>query len=367
VRSLVEIRRRLHAHPELGWAEHETTALVVEELRALGLAPVVLPRGTGVVCDIGPAPTVLLRADLDALPLADAKDVAYRSTVEGACHACGHDVHTTALIGAARLLCADGGAARLLFQPAEEVMPGGALASLSAGVLDGITTAYALHCDPSLDVGHVGVRPGPITAAADLLEVVLSGPGGHTSRPHNTVDLVGALAHVVTSLPAVLSRSVDPRASLSVVFGLISAGVVANAIPARGVARATVRVLDRDVWHTASEVVTRAVHALASAYGAQAEVVYTQGVPPVVNDAAATGVLTRAAESAGGTGTVVPTAQSLGGEDFGWLLEQVPGAMGRLGVHTPGGPYHDLHQPAFDVDERCLDLGAAVLAGATRR
>lgn len=367
MRSLVEIRRQLHAHPELGWGEHESTALVAAELTALGLAPRVLDAGTGLVCDIGPAPTVLLRADLDALPLADAKDVPYRSTVDGVCHACGHDVHTTALIGAARLLHAGGGSARLLFQPAEEVMPGGALAALSAGVLDGIATAYALHCDPSLDVGHVGVRPGPVTAAADMIEVVLSGPGGHTSRPQATVDLVGALAHVVAELPAVLSRAVDPRASLSVVFGSIAAGVAANAIPARGSARGTVRVLDRDVWHRAPDVVTRAVETLAAAYGATAEIAYTQGVPPVVNDVAATAVLTRAAEAAGGVGTVVPTAQSLGGEDFGWLLERVPGAMGRLGVHTPGGPYHDLHQPAFDVDERCLDLGAAVLAAAAHR
>ncbi|HEX7354334.1 MAG TPA: amidohydrolase [Mycobacteriales bacterium] len=364
MRSLVEIRRTLHAHPELGWAEKRTTALVVEELTALGLAPRVLDVGTGVVCDVGPAPAVLLRADLDALPLADAKDVPYRSTVEGVCHACGHDVHTTALIGAARLLRAGGGSARLLFQPAEEVMPGGALAALSAGVLDGIAAAYALHCDPALDVGHVGLRTGPMTAAADLLEVRLTGPGGHTSRPQRTVDLVGALAHVVAELPAVLSRAVDPRASLSVVFGSIAAGVAANAIPAHGSARGTVRVFDRDVWHAAREVVTGAVRALAAAYGADAEIAYTPGVPPVVNDAAATAVLTRAAESAGGPGTVVSTAQSLGGEDFGWLLEQVPGAMGRLGVHVPGEPYHDLHQPSFDVDERCLDLGAATLAAA---
>ncbi len=367
-RSLVEIRRQLHAHPELGWAEVATTALVVDELVALGLAPRVLDRGTGVVCDLGPAPSVLLRADLDALPLPDLTGASYASTVPDVCHACGHDAHTTALLGAARLLVASGTrGVRLLFQPAEEVMPGGAVECVEAGVLEGIRAAFALHCDPALDVGHVGTRGGPITAAADLVEITLTGPGGHTSRPHNTVDLVGALAHVVSELPAVLSRAVDPRASLSVVFGAIAAGSAANAIPLSGTARATLRCLDIEVWAAAPSVVERAVVALAAAYGATAEVTYTRGVPPVVNDVGLAAVVAAAADHVHGPGTAVPTSQSLGGEDFGWLLERVPGAMFRLGVHTPGGPHHDLHQSTFDLDERALDLGAAVLAETARR
>ncbi len=368
MRSLVEIRRELHAFPELGWGEQRTTELVVAELRALGLAPRVLGAGTGAVCDLGAPPYVLLRADLDALPLPDLSGAAYASTVENVCHACGHDAHTAVLIGAARLLVSDPASAgvRLLFQPAEEVMPGGALACLEAGALDEVVSAFALHCDPALDVGHVGVRPGPITAAADQLDVTLTGPGGHTSRPHNTVDLVGALAHVVAELPAVLSRRVDPRASLSVVFGSISAGVAVNAIPRTGLARATVRCLDPEAWGAAEKVVTSAVEALALAYGAHAEVGYVQGVPPVVNDPASAAVVARAADTVDGSGTAVDTAQSLGGEDFGWLLARVPGAMARLGVHTPGGPRHDLHQPTFDLDERALDLGAAVLAETAR-
>jgi amidohydrolase len=367
-RSLVAIRRALHAHPELGWAEHATTALVAAELSTLGLTPRPLTAGTGLVCDLGPAPTVLLRADLDALPLPDLTGASYASQVPDVCHACGHDAHTAVLIGAARALvdAPSPHGVRLLFQPAEEVMPGGAHAAVADGVLEGITRAFALHCDPSLDVGHVGVRSGPITAAADQVEVLLTGPGGHTSRPHNTVDLVGALAHVVSGLPAVLSRAIDPRASLSVVFGSIHAGVAANAIPRSGRAVATVRCLDRGVWAVAEKAVTEAVVALASAYGAQAEVVYLRGVPPVVNDPLATDILARAADAVGGPGTAVPTAQSLGGEDFGWLLEHVPGAMARLGVHTPGGTWHDLHQPTFDLDEAALELGAAVLAAAAR-
>lgn len=371
--SLVGVRRALHARPELGWAEHETTALVRAELTALGLAPQVLGAGTGVVCDLGSPPYVLLRADLDALPLPDLSGAPYASTVPEVCHACGHDAHTAMLLGAARLLVAgdepgraDSRGVRLLFQPAEEVMPGGAAAAIDEGVLDGVVRAYALHCDPSLDVGQVGVLAGPITAAADQLTVTLTGAGGHTSRPHNTVDLVGALAHVVSELPGVLSRAVDPRASLSVVFGSLHAGVASNAIPRTGTARATVRCLDRDVWASAEKVVTVAVEALTAAYGGHPEIGYVRGVPPVVNDVAAADVLARAADAVGGAGTAVPTAQSLGGEDFGWILEQVAGAMARIGVHTPGGVRHDLHQPTFDLDERALDLGAALLAAAAR-
>jgi amidohydrolase len=368
MRSLVEIRRALHARPELGWAEHESTALVGAELRALGLTPRLLAAGTGAVCDLGAPPFVLLRADLDALPLPDLTGTPWASTVPEVCHACGHDAHTTALVGAARLLVATPAphGVRLLFQPAEEVMPGGAHTALGEGVLDDVARAFALHCDPSLDVGHVGVRSGPITAAADQVDVTLTGPGGHTSRPHNTVDLVAALAHVVSELPAVLSRAVDPRASLSVVFGAIHAGSAVNAIPRTGTARATVRCLDAEVWASAEKVVTRAVEALAAAYGADVEVVYTRGVPPVVNDATCAAVLGAAADLACGPGTAVDTPQSLGGEDFGWLTAAVPGAMARLGVHTPGGAYHDLHQPTFDLDERALDVGAAVLAAAAR-
>lgn len=367
-RTLVEIRRRLHAHPELGWQERQTTALVVEELTSLGLTPRVLDCGTGVVCDIGDAPAVLLRADLDALPLPDLTGASYASTVDGVCHACGHDAHTAMLVGAARtLVAADVPGVRLLFQPAEEVMPGGALASAREGVLDGIRAAFAGHCDPSLDVGSVGVRGGPITAAADHVEIVLTGPGGHTSRPHNTVDLVGALAHVVSSLPAVLSRSVDPRASLSVVFGAISAGVAANAIPRSGSVLGTVRCMDLGVWERVPRIIERDVAALAAAYGAKAEVAYTRGVPPVVNDGELARLVAAAADRVNGAGTAVETQQSLGGEDFGWILDRVPGAMFRLGVHTPGGPSYDLHQPTFDLDERALDLGAAVLAESARR
>ena len=366
--ELVRVRRDLHAHPELGHAEHRTTALLVERLTAAGLKPQVLSKGTGLVCDVGSgsAPVVVLRADIDALPLDDEKLVPYRSTLPGVCHACGHDVHTAALLGAGLALAeaADrlDGTVRLVFQPAEEKMPGGALDVLADRVLDGVSSVFALHCDPALEVGRVGLKSGPITAAADALTVVLKGPGGHTSRPHNTVDLVHVLATVATGLPNALSRLVDPRAGLALVWGHVSAGVATNAIPRSGILKGTLRVLDKGAWRDAPVMVQRVVDGLVAPYGAHADVTYERGVPPVVNDSSATALMAAAVRGALGQGAAVPTLQSLGGEDFGWYLEHVPGSMARLGVKPPGQELpHDLHQGSFDVDEQALGVAVRVL------
>jgi amidohydrolase len=270
--ELVAVRRDLHMHPELGNQEHRTTGVLFDRLNAAGLAPKVLSKGTGLVCDVGSGagPVVVLRADIDALPLQDEKLVPYRSMVPGLCHACGHDVHTTAVLGAGLALAqvADqlGGTVRLVFQPAEEQMPGGALDVIADGWMQGVASAFGLHCDPALEVGRVGLKSGPITAAADALSITLTGPGGHTSRPHNTVDLVHVLATVATGLPDALSRLVDPRAGLCLVWGHVSAGVAANAIPRSGVLKGTLRVLDKGAWHDAPQMVQRLVDGLVAPY-----------------------------------------------------------------------------------------------------
>ncbi len=374
--ALIELRRDLHAHPELGRAERRTTARVAEELQRGGLQPQLLP-GSGLWCDVGEdaggdgsSPLVLLRADLDALPLSDPKPVPYHSTVPGVCHACGHDVHTAILVGTglalADLARRDGlpGRVRLVFQPAEEVMPGGALDVVDAGLVAPAGMAIALHCDPSLEVGRVGLRSGPITAASDMITVNLSGPGGHTSRPHNTVDLIYALGRLLTELPAALTRLIDPRAAVTLVWGLVSAGSAANAIPQTATARGTVRVLDHDTWAMVPEVLERLARQIVAPYGAVVDIEHRRGVPPVVNDEHVVSVLTRAGESALGAEAIVGTSQSLGGEDFGWYLEQVPGAMARLGVRSAGAPGYDLHQPGFDVDERCIAVGVRLMTAA---
>lgn len=373
--ELVALRRDLHAHPELGRQEHRTADLVAARLTAAGLIPQRLPDTPGVWCDIGVgadagSPVVMLRADMDALPLMDAKDVPYRSTVSGVAHACGHDVHTTVACGAGLALAELArstplpGTVRLVFQPAEETMPGGALDVIDAGVLKPVTSAITVHCDPALDMGTIGLRSGPITSAADAVEITLAGPGGHTSRPQNTVDLVYALGRLATDLPAALSRRVDPRSALSLVWGQVQAGTVANAIPRTGQLRGTIRTLSRETWETAPALVERLAEQIVAPYGAQIAVDYVRGVPPVVNNGEVVDAFQTVVDRVFGHGASATVAQSLGGEDFGWYLTHVPGALARLGTRVPGGPTYDLHQGSFDVDERAIGVGARFLAEA---
>lgn len=365
----IAVRRDLHAHPELGWHEVRTTELLARRLTAAGLSPRVLPTGTGLICDIGSGDTcVALRADIDALPVPDGVDSPWRSTIEGTAHACGHDVHTAALLGAGLVLAGmskDGvldRRVRLIFQPAEESMPGGALGVIAAGGLESVHRIYGLHCDPRLQVGQVGLRTGALTAAADRILIRLSGSGGHTSRPHLTGDLVYALATLVTELPAVLSRRVDPRAGMSMVWGRITAGSAANAIPARGEAEGTLRCLDVNAWRLAAELIPTLAEHLVSPFGVEVDTEVTHGVPPVMNDAGAINVFRSAVERTMGRDAVASTDQSLGGEDFAWYLEHVPGAMARLGVTPPGvEDAADLHTPGFNASEDAITLGTGVL------
>lgn len=373
--ELVAFRRDLHTHPEVAHHEVRTTARVADRLRAVGLAPQLLP-GTGLICDVGPdrGPVVGLRADLDALPLQEETGLAYASIVDGVSHACGHDVHTAALVGAGLMLAdlhrAGGlpGRVRLVFQPAEEVsQPSGALHVIASGGLDGLERIYALHCDPGTDVGTVGARAGSITSAADQVVVRLHGSGGHTSRPHLTEDLVFALAQVVTQVPAVLSRRLDPRSGVAMVWGHVAAGRASNAIPRTGELSGTLRCLDSAVWARAGSMIADVVQDVVRPYNVRAEVVHTRGVPPTVNDVDANLLLEEAVLGELGEGSVTLAEQSLGGEDFSWMLEKVPGAMARMGTRTPGGPTYDLHQGDLTVDERAVTVGARLLAAIALR
>ncbi|HEY3528613.1 MAG TPA: amidohydrolase [Nocardioides sp.] len=368
--DLVDLRRDLHAHPELSWRESRTTDLVCHHLDEVGWR-LTRTGESGLIADLGDGdgPRVALRADLDALPVNDTTPDPWRSQVPGVAHACGHDVHTTALLGAGLALAevhAAGrlpGRVRLLFQPAEEVMPGGAARLMEIGALDDVTRIFCLHCDPTIDVGHVGLREGPVTGAADSLEIRLSGSGGHTSRPHLTEDLTFALAKIVTELPSVLSRRLDPRVGVSLVWGRLGAGRAVNVIPDSGTLAGTVRMLDAVAWSDMEERIRRHVAEIVAPYGVRADVDYQRGVPPVVNDAASVALLGRAVDEVLGTAGRAPTSQSLGGEDFAWYLTRVSGAMGRLGTRQPGGPTYDIHQGNLRVDERATAIGAKVLAG----
>jgi amidohydrolase len=371
--ELVEFRRDLHAHPELARAEARTTAALEARLRAAGLRPRLLT-GTGLVCDIGPAGhtrehrRVALRADQDALPVVDRCGLPWESTARGVAHACGHDVHTAAVLGAG-LALADLAAAdalptgvRLIFQPAEEVQPGGALDVVGQGALDGVGMIFAVHCEPKLDVGRLGTRIGPITSASDEVQVTVTGPGGHTSRPHLTGDVVFALGQVATQVPAILGRRLDPRSGVNLTWGAVQAGSAHNAIPTTGMIRGTLRCLDVRAWEKASEVFEAAVEQVVASLGVDVEVRHHRGVPPVENDERATGFLEAASREMLGPASVVLTEQSLGGEDFAWYLTKVPGAMARLGTRTPGGRTYDIHQGDLRVDERAVEAGALLLA-----
>ncbi|EHN76147.1 M20 family metallopeptidase [Streptomyces coelicoflavus] len=380
--ELVAFRRDLHMHPELGNQEFRTTAAIKERLERAGLRPRVLPIGTGLVCDIGTGtdsgqwsggPRMLaLRADIDALPIPDTKaDCAYRSQVPDRAHACGHDVHTTVVLGTGLVLAAlhEQGLlprpVRLVFQPAEEVLPGGAADAIEGGALDGVRRILAVHCDPRVDAGKIGLRVGPITSACDRMEIALNGPGGHTARPHLTTDLVTAAARVATDVPSLVARRVDSRSGLALTWGRIESGHAPNVIPQHAELAGTVRCLDLDAWRQAPDLVMGAIDEIAGLYRAKSEITYVRGVPPVVNEVTSTELLQAAMVARRGTDAVESTEQSLGGEDFSWYLEHVPGAMARLGVRPPGErTVRDLHQGDFDVDEHAITVGVEMFTAA---
>jgi amidohydrolase len=366
--DIVAWRRRLHSVPELGRGEHRTTAMIKLLLMAAGLEPRTLPGGTGLVCDVGFGERcVALRADLDALPLQEDTGLPFASTVPGVSHACGHDAHTAMLLGAGLALAsapALPGRVRLIFQPAEEIQPGGALDMVADGAMEGVQRAFALHVDPRLEVGRLGTRVGPITSACDVIEIRLTSPGGHTSRPHLTGDLVQAMGLLITQLPLLLTRQVDPRSGTVLVWGAAHAGEAANAIPQHGLLRGTLRTADHATWGELEAKMRALVAAVLAPLGVGYVLDHTRGVPPVVNDEISAGILADAAASVLGPDAATSTEQSSGGEDFAWYLEHVPGAMARLGVWPGHGPMRDIHQPTFDLDERALPFGVRILTNA---
>jgi amidohydrolase len=356
--------RHIHANPELSGQEFNTTEFIADLLSSAGLRPTRLSAGNGLICDVGSGRRCVgLRADMDALPFTEASGLPYASTVPGACHACGHDAHTAMLVATGLALASAPelpGRVRLIFQPAEEVMAG-ALDVIAAGGTEGVDSIFGLHCDPRLEVGKVGTRVGAITSASDWLELRLTSPGGHTSRPHLTADLVHALGSVITGLPALLSRRVDPRSGTVLVWGTVHAGETTNAVPRDGVLRGTLRTGDHTVWENLVPLVKGLVQSLLAPTAVGFELHHRRGVPPVMNEEDCTRALRTGVEAALGDGGVTGTQQSSGGEDFGWYLEHIPGSLARLGVWSGDGTPSDLHQPTFRLDERALLVGVRVL------
>jgi amidohydrolase len=373
--EMVAFRRMLHAQPELSGAESITTELIAERLRVEGLEPKVLKSGTGLVCDIPLSEhltdqmrIVALRADIDALAMEDGKDVPYRSQHPGVAHACGHDVHTAALLGAALQLLElrrtdpMDAVVRLIFEPAEETMPGGAVEVIRDGWLDGVEGIYGLHCDPKLDCGLIGLRVGSLTSASDAFEITLHGPGGHTARPERTIDLIQWAGRVA----AELSNQVrETTLDCTVVLGTIHSGLAPNVIPATATLSGTLRTPDLDIWKLGEQILGNALATIMADPGAPEWTLdYTVGIPPVVNHEHAVNLVRSALQFE--SVDIVPTEQSRGGDSFAWYLERIPGTYLRLGTHDPAsdGPRLDLHSANFDVDERAIAIGSDVLRAA---
>jgi len=368
--DLVALRRDLHAHPEVGFEERRTTGVITERLRAAGLT-VRLLEPTGLTCDIGTAGArgrIGLRADIDALPIPEKTGLPYSSVRTGVSHACGHDLHTAIGVGAALILHQleqDGDlpmGVRLIFQPAEETQPGGAEHIMRQGVLDGLEQIFCLHCDPKVDVGLVGSKTGPITAASDSIRVTVRASGGHTSRPHLTGDIVFALGQVITQTGAVLDRRIDARHGVNLTWGMVEAGFAPNAIPSEGFVHGTLRCLDAGTWDDAGIIAVDAIRHILAPLGVEAQIDHVRGLPPVVNTPWQVVAIESAARAVLGDDGVQATEQSLGGEDFAWFLTRLPGAMLRLGTRSPGGESYDLHRGDAQFDEGAIALGAQIMA-----
>ena len=378
----IAFRRQLHMHPELSQREHQTTTAIATRLEVAHLPVRIPPSQLGVLCDVADdaaGPRIALRADIDALPLPDHKSVTYASRVPGVTHACGHDAHTTIVLGAGIALEALRRAAetdpdlpavgpvRLLFQPSEEKAPGGARDLIAEGALDEVDAILGLHCDPTLTVGQIGLRVGAVTSAVDLVQVTLRGPGGHTARPHLTVDLLEAAGRTLVELPALVAQrlpSAEGHARL--VFGMIDGGHAPNVIPTETTMVGTFRTLHRDIWDAAPAVIEKALAEVLADYPVEAEIAQDHGAPPVVNDPVVTAIVTRAVVAALGEQAVTEAEPSQGGEDFSFYLDHIPGTYARLGVTSPEAesPGPALHTSQFDIDERALAVGIRFLVYA---
>lgn len=372
--EVISWRRHIHRHPETSNNEVETTNFIARTLKEYGLQPQRFPE-TGLMVDIGPDTELgrlAFRADIDALPVTEVTGLEYTSENPGTMHACGHDVHTTIALG---LACAMTDyqrehslelGLRIIFQPAEEVWVGGATDVIEWGALEGVNSIFAVHVEPKLRVGRIGVRAGAITSATDVVELEVKGPGGHTSRPHLSADVVYALGKVITELPALLSRRVDPRTGTVLVFGQVNSGYAPNAMPESGTLTGTMRTADIAIWRDMQNLFSELVDQVLAPVGVEHELTYHRGVPPVLNDDVSTALLASAAQAIDPQ-AVVQAPQSSGGEDFSWYLEHVPGSMARLGCWSGEGEQHDLHMGDLNVDERCIGVGVKLFGSVVEQ
>jgi amidohydrolase len=363
LKELVALRRAIHQNPEQGFKEFKTAALVRSRLKAWGVDHKSMC-GTGTVALIKgsrPGPTMLIRADMDALPLQELNKVSYCSRTKGIMHACGHDGHTAMALLAAKLLqkrrTSFRGNVKIMFQPAEEG-PGGAGPMISEGLLKGVDAAFAIHMWNDLPTGRVGVRSGPVFASSDEFRITVVGRGGHGAAPHQTIDPVAAAAQIITACQNIVSRKVDPTKSAVVTFGQIHGGTRHNIIPDTVEMTGTVRAFEEPVRKQMQREIPKVAGGVASALGAKIEFHYRVGYPPTVNEESMTDLVRDSVREAAGTAAAVEQDISMGAEDMSLVLQEVPGCYFFLGSMNPRkGLVHPHHSAHFDFDEEALPLG----------
>jgi len=376
--AVVADRRYLHQHPELGMQEENTSRFVAERLREFGIETTTGVAKTGVVGILhgrGPGKTVLLRADMDALPMDELNDVPYRSQMPGVMHACGHDAHTAMLLGVARLLSERReefvGTVKFIFQPSEEAPPGGAKPMIAAGVMENphVDAAFGVHIGQDLPVGTIGVCAGPTNAASDGFIATIKGVGGHAARPHGGVDPIVVAAQCIGALQTLVSREVNPLRQAVITVGSLHAGTVSNVIPEEAIMKATVRTFDEGVRQHLAERIPALLKGIAAAMRAEADVQYRFGYPALVNDPAMTELVRGVAREIVGPEKTIEREPGMGGEDMAYFLQEVPGCFFRIGSRNPErGLVYGHHQQRFDIDdEGALPIGVAAVASVALR
>ena len=371
--ELIEWRRDFHMHPEIGFELHRTSKIVGDELEKMGYR---VRRGvgkTGVVAEIGEGGKVVaIRADMDALPILEQNEYEYVSQTPGAMHACGHDSHTAMALGAALLLSKEKlpGRVRFLFQPCEETTDeegkSGAQRMATEGAMDGVDYVIAQHVDPAMPVGTIGINAGPCSGGVDNWYGTIKGKGGHGAHPNQTIDPYHLLAHVILGLNGIVSRRIDPFEPAVVSIGMINGGFTENVIPDHVKLSGTLRYTNPEIHQSLRDEITRAFE-IAKAMGGDYELSFEYGGPPMVNDKFVSDMIEATGKEMLGTEHVQEIGKTLGAEDFSVFLDMAPGAMFMLGTQKAGHEDYMLHHPKFDLDERALPVGTAMLVETAKR
>ncbi len=367
-KQLVAVRRDLHQHPELSWKEERTAQLICQFLDRLGIAYRKGIHGTGIIAEIpgGPAERfVVLRADMDALPIFEETGLPFASQNRGVMHACGHDGHTSMMLGAATLLSQTDSlpmSVRMIFQPAEETGEG-AKAMIAAGALEDAAVIFGGHVDRHFSVGSIAITDGAVNASSDRFVIEITGKGGHAARPHETVDAVVVGSLMVMALQTIVSREVNPAYPSVVTVGRFDAGTASNVIAGAAKLEGSIRSQDQSVRESLHRAIERMAKSIGQLHGAAVDVTIQLGTPPVINPPEFTDIARRAGAKAVGLDNIVKMeVANMGGEDFGYYLQEVPGCYVRFGTAREGVEQFPAHSNRFDFDEQAIAVGAAYYA-----